>query len=133
MSEKGENPYTGGREPSMEKKRIGTFTGIVIAMLVPFAIGMFFVDPSSEGTLGVLGAAWIWFVLSFVLYFLPTLIADQRNAEDTGMIFALNFLLGWTGLVWLIALVLAFVKPKKGARSAEIEAAVSAALQARKE
>ena len=81
-----------GETKQESRKRIGTFTRIAIAMLVPFAIGLFFLDPSSEGTLGVLGAGWLW----------------------------------------LVALVMAFTKPKKRAREAEIEAAVSAALEAQR-
>lgn len=38
-------------------------------------------------------------------YFLPTLIASQRNHTSTGAIFLLNFLLGWTFLGWVAALI----------------------------
>ena len=121
-----------GETRQKSRKRIGTFTGIVIAMLVPFAIGLLFLEPSSEGTLGVLGAGWLWLVVSFILYFLPTLVADSRDVEGAGGVFAINFLVGWTFVGWLVALVMAFTKPKKGARDAEIEAAVSAALEAQR-
>lgn len=44
-------------------------------------------------------------------YFLPTLIASQRNHTSTGAIFLLNFLLGWTFLGWVAALIWSFTNP----------------------
>jgi len=44
-------------------------------------------------------------VLAFGLYFWPTLIARQRNHPNTAAILALNLLLGWTFVGWVIALV----------------------------
>ena len=40
-----------------------------------------------------------------VLYFLPGINAFQRNHKDRTAILALNILLGWSGLGWIIALV----------------------------
>jgi hypothetical protein len=45
------------------------------------------------------------FGFCFVLYFLPTIIAFARSKRDTASILALNFLLGWTAIGWVIALV----------------------------
>jgi hypothetical protein len=45
------------------------------------------------------------FGCGFVLYFLPTLVAFGRGKRDAGAIFVLNFLLGWTAVGWVIALV----------------------------
>lgn len=44
-------------------------------------------------------------VLAFGLYFWPTLIARQRNHPNTAAILALNLLLGWTFVGWVLALV----------------------------
>ena len=41
------------------------------------------------------------------LYFLPTLIALARGTHNTVGIFLLNLFLGWTGIGWLIALMIA--------------------------
>jgi hypothetical protein len=41
----------------------------------------------------------------FVLYFLPAIIAFARSERDAGAILVLNFLLGWTAIGWVIALV----------------------------
>jgi hypothetical protein len=38
-------------------------------------------------------------------YLLPTLVAAWRSHHQTAAIFALNLLLGWTVLGWIIALV----------------------------
>ncbi|HEY8967502.1 MAG TPA: superinfection immunity protein [Puia sp.] len=49
-------------------------------------------------------ASWILFVL-LVPYFLPTIIAILRQKTNTGSIFALNLLLGWSLIGWVVALV----------------------------
>jgi hypothetical protein len=45
------------------------------------------------------------FGFGFVLYFLPSILALARNKRDTISIFVLNFLLGWTAIGWVVALV----------------------------
>jgi hypothetical protein len=40
-----------------------------------------------------------------VVYFLPAIIARSKNKRNTVDILALNLLLGWTLLGWLLALV----------------------------
>jgi hypothetical protein len=46
-----------------------------------------------------------FFSFTFVMYFLPSIIAMARSKRDTLAIFLLNFLLGWTGVGWVVALV----------------------------
>jgi hypothetical protein len=48
-----------------------------------------------------------WF-LAVPLYFLPTLIAAARHCQNTGLVFVINLLAGWTAIGWVIALVLSF-------------------------
>ncbi|EGB96812.1 MULTISPECIES: superinfection immunity protein [Pseudomonas] len=56
--------------------------------------------------------------VSFVLYFIPMMIAFHRHHENYTAIFMLNLLLGWTGVVWVICLVWAFIsKPLPLAQS----------------
>lgn len=43
------------------------------------------------------------------LYFLPSLIAVARQTHNTTGIFLLNLLLGWTGIGWIIAFIMALV------------------------
>ena len=46
-----------------------------------------------------------FFGFGFVMYFLPSIIALARSKRDLLSIFLLNFLLGWTAIGWVIALV----------------------------
>ncbi|HTB10830.1 MAG TPA: superinfection immunity protein [Bryobacteraceae bacterium] len=47
------------------------------------------------------------------LYFLPSLIGMRKR--DAAAIFALNFFLGWTGIGWVFALVVALMPEHRGA------------------
>jgi hypothetical protein len=38
-------------------------------------------------------------------YFIPAVVASCREHNNTMAIFVFNFLLGWTGFFWIIALV----------------------------
>jgi Superinfection immunity protein len=45
-------------------------------------------------------------IISLVLiYLLPAIIAWRRGHASTGGILALNLFLGWSGIVWIIALI----------------------------
>lgn len=48
------------------------------------------------------------FVLTLIVYFLPTIIANRRYHKNSSAIFVLNLLLGWTGLGWAIAAIWAY-------------------------
>ena len=48
-----------------------------------------------------------------LLYMLPTIIAVVQQRTNTGAIAALNVLLGWTFIGWVVALVWAMTKGKK--------------------
>lgn len=41
------------------------------------------------------------------IYFLPSLIAVARRTHNVTGIFLLNLFLGWTGVLWVIALLMA--------------------------
>ncbi len=45
------------------------------------------------------------FALSVAVYFLPTLIALGRQIDNVWAVFLVNLLLGWSGIVWVGALV----------------------------
>ena len=54
--------------------------------------------------------AIIYFMIVFIIYFIPSLfISDKKHA--TG-IFILNLLLGWTFIGWVVALVWAISDEK---------------------
>jgi hypothetical protein len=50
--------------------------------------------------------AWIFALVSF-LYFLPWAIAATRGRPNTGGVFLVNLLVGWTVIGWIAALVMA--------------------------
>jgi hypothetical protein len=53
-------------------------------------------------------------VVLFTVYFLPTFVALKREHKNAGAIIALDILLGWTFLGWVISLVWAltdYTKP----------------------
>ena len=50
--------------------------------------------------------------LAVILYFLPTVVAFCHNSEKTAAIGALNLLLGWTLVGWVLALVWALADKK---------------------
>ena len=55
----------------------------------------------------------IWIVvgvISFVLFFLPTIIAVLRHHRNTLAVFLVNLLLGWTGIGWIAALIWSVLK-----------------------
>jgi hypothetical protein len=46
-----------------------------------------------------------FFSFSFVMYFLPSIIALARNKRDIVAIVLLNFFLGWSVIGWVVALI----------------------------
>lgn len=52
-------------------------------------------------------------VISLLIYFLPAIIASSQKKENAGAVLALNFLLGWTLIGWVIALVWAMTKDRQ--------------------
>ena len=65
-------------------------------------------------------------ILPFLLlmgYFIPAAIAYSRKRENSGMVFLLNLLVGWTILGWFVMLVVAFTgetEQQRLARAAEL-------------
>jgi len=46
-------------------------------------------------------------LIGVAIYFAPSLIAAARRTHNAAGIFMLNLFLGWTGIGWIIALLLA--------------------------
>jgi hypothetical protein len=46
-----------------------------------------------------------FFGFSFVMYFLPSIIALARGKRDLLAIFLLNLFLGWSVIGWVVALI----------------------------
>jgi hypothetical protein len=52
-------------------------------------------------------------VLGLMFYFIPTMIASLRVSSKYWTVFWFNLLLGWTGIGWILAIVIAvFSQPK---------------------
>jgi len=63
-----------------------------------------------EGEWVVVVAQVMILLVMIGLYFLPTLVAMCGKRKQVIAIFVLNFLLGWTGIWWVGALVWAFIE-----------------------
>ena len=63
------------------------------------------------GESGVLLGFFLWAIV-IVIYFIPSFIANDKKKKNTGAIFALNLLTGWTVIGWIIALVWALTHDK---------------------
>ena len=50
------------------------------------------------------------FGLAFMLYFLPAIVAIRSNHPQRGAIFVLNLLGGFSGILWIVAMVWACIK-----------------------
>ena len=48
-----------------------------------------------------------------IIYFIPFIVAVIRGSNRSTQVFLLNLFLGWTFLVWVIALVMAVGKKEK--------------------
>jgi hypothetical protein len=59
------------------------------------------------------GEGFFWVVVVMTLYFLPAIVARLVHNRQTAAIFALNSLLGWTLIGWVVALVWAFIVPSE--------------------
>lgn len=52
-------------------------------------------------------------VLGLMFYFIPTMIASLRVSSKYWTVFWFNLLLGWTGIGWILAIVIAvFSQPR---------------------
>jgi hypothetical protein len=63
----------------------------------------------------------IWQVILLLIltvpYFLPTIVAMLRGHPQTGGVFLLNIMIGWTGIGWLGVAVWSVVAEKKEAKA----------------
>ena len=50
------------------------------------------------------------FIIFNAIYFIPTLIAFNKAHRNRWVIFAINFALGMTGLVWILLIIWALEK-----------------------
>ena len=46
-----------------------------------------------------------WLFISFIIYFVPTIVAKIRRHKNTSAILILNIITGWTFFGWLASLL----------------------------
>jgi hypothetical protein len=51
------------------------------------------------------GDSFVFLLVVFCIYFLPTLVAATRDRTNSGAIFVLNLFLGWTLIGWVVAFI----------------------------
>ena len=52
-------------------------------------------------------------IILLVLYFLPAIVAELRGHRNMMAIWIINIFLGWTGIGWVIALVMAVWRDRR--------------------
>ena len=57
------------------------------------------------------GSVLVGLIIVAIPYFAPSIVAFVRHHHNQWAIFALNLLLGWTGLGWIGALVWSLTRP----------------------
>jgi hypothetical protein len=88
---------------------VGIFPGFLFVGILILAIIVAITGAIGMGTNGVaLGATIIFFLTAIVLYFSPGIVAVIRNHPNTNAIAILDFLLGWSVIGWVGALIWAF-------------------------
>jgi hypothetical protein len=80
---------------------------------IAFAVRSGIASVSWSGASGAAMAGMLIFLIFFcclllLSYFLPSFIAYKRGHQDTGTIFFINLLLGWTLFGWVACLIWAF-------------------------
>ena len=60
------------------------------------------------------GSAFGWVILA--IYLLPTIVALMRGVKCAGDICVINMLLGWTGVIWVVALLWALIEDSRKGR-----------------
>ena len=73
--------------------------------------------------------AFVTGLLSAAVYFVPTLIAKQRNTENLDAIFLIDLVFGWTVLGWIAALIWAIYEKQKFKSSIKSHDAPTVAAQ----
>ncbi len=74
-------------------------------------------NQTTDEELGDFGAAALFlFLVALAVYFFPTTIAMGRKSNLTAAVLIVNLFLGWTGIFWIVALVMA-VLPKSQAQT----------------
>jgi hypothetical protein len=69
---------------------------------------------SSSNAAGAVVLVLVLIVFGIGLYFLPSMIAKQRNHHQFKMILVLNIFLGWTFIGWVVCLAMSLSATQAG-------------------
>jgi len=58
-----------------------------------------------EGGNGALVGLLLVLAIALLLYFLPAIIGSKRQVNNSGWLFVVNLLFGWSGLGWIVCLL----------------------------
>ena len=89
----------------MELVASAAIIAAALYILIPGASVAF---ETSGGTFGILLILAIF--ISFMIYFIPSIIAHSRHHQNAIAITVLNVFLGWTFIGWVVALVWSFTE-----------------------
>ena len=81
---------------------------IVVILVVLVAALAIIGDRTPSVSLGFAIAKFFLLIVLAILYFLPAIVALNRDHRNTQAIFALDLLAGWTVIGWIVALVWAY-------------------------
>lgn len=56
---------------------------------------------------------FLFIIIGLLLYFLPFIVAKLRDSDRSAQVFIINLFFGWSGIGWVVALVIAVGKNKK--------------------
>jgi hypothetical protein len=62
---------------------------------------------SSDSGAGVGIGFLVLIVISFVFYWIPTIVGAARHVPNMGSVVVINLFLGWTFIGWVVALAMA--------------------------
>ena len=85
--------------------RFGTARGMAAAIGIAAALVLVVVGMSTNNPALHLAGWLVGWALGLLFYFIPSLIAWNREHRNLAAIVLLNLLLGWTFLGWVIALI----------------------------
>lgn len=97
--------------------RYAAIAGVVIVVLI--VIGLQVAVSMGDTTWGEIWGLALFALFTAVAiagYFLPTIIAGRRKHHNLGAIIAVNLLLGWLIIGWIVALVWSLTDPSPTVR-----------------